>query len=192
MRKPSITQRLVFALARCVGVARCEAVGERLRMNVAQLGKHTTDFEHYSGQRRHIVFRSVGSTGMHRLQVDVAPEPSDVFWPNLELSKRDRISWNVANGNPNPSPNPNPNPNSNPNPDPDPDPDPDPNPNRDPNPDPLLLPLYLTLTLTLSLALTLTLGAILVVCGLTSAAALVATTFFAEAYKQERAGYLST
>ena len=59
--------------------------------------------------------------------MDVAPEPSDVYWANLELSRRDRLRWNVAN------------------------------------------------------------GAILVVCGLTSAAALVLTTFLAEAYKQERA-----
>ena len=66
-------------------------------------------------------------------QVGVAPEPSDVFWPNLELSRRDRVSWNVAN------------------------------------------------------------GAILVVCGLTSAAALVVTTLAAEAYRQERSEeYLCT
>ena len=97
-------------------------------MNMAQLGKHTRDFEHYSEQRKHLVFRrrlplplapspsltpdpdpnpnptptpnpnlpicrSVGPSGMRHLQVGVAPEPSDVFWDNLELSKRDRISW---------------------------------------------------------------------------------------------------
>ena len=39
------------------------------------------------------ICRSVGPSGMRHLQVGVAPEPSDVFWDNLELSKRDRISW---------------------------------------------------------------------------------------------------
>ena len=98
-RKPTLAQRFVFGFVRCVGVARCEAEGKRLHMAqlVQKLGKHTEDFEHYSGQRRRLVFTSVAS-GARCINADVAPEPSDVFWANFELSKCDRISWKLANG----------------------------------------------------------------------------------------------
>ena len=61
-----------------MGVARCERLGKRLCMDVAQLARHTKAFDDYAEQRRHLVFRSVGPAGMRHLQVDVAPEPSDV------------------------------------------------------------------------------------------------------------------
>ena len=69
MRTPSLTQRLVFSLVRCVGVARCERLGKRLCMDVAQLARHTKAFDDYAEQRRHLVFRSVGPAGMRHLQV---------------------------------------------------------------------------------------------------------------------------
>ena len=59
-RTLTLSQRFAFGFVRWVGVARCEAIGKRLRMYrlVHSLGKLISDFDLTSERRQHLVFKS--------------------------------------------------------------------------------------------------------------------------------------
>jgi hypothetical protein len=66
------------------------------RLGLDKIAIAARDFVFISKRRRKIVFHSAPHQDLRNVKVEVAPDPSDIFWENLEISKGTRRLWTVT------------------------------------------------------------------------------------------------
>ena len=66
------------------------------RLGLDKIAIAARDFVFTSKRRRKIVFHSAANQDLDNVKVEVAPDPSDIFWENLEISKGTRRLWTVT------------------------------------------------------------------------------------------------
>lgn len=66
------------------------------RLGLDKIAIAARDFVFTSKRRRKIVFHSATNQDIRNVKVEVAPDPSDIFWENLEISKGTRRLWTVT------------------------------------------------------------------------------------------------
>ena len=97
IKKPSFSERILFSVMKCLGGNRIVKLEKACHLH--KLADRTEKFysSHLerSTQKRLPHFESCKD--VNQLKVEVAPEPSDIFWENLEMTKESRLRWNVLN-----------------------------------------------------------------------------------------------
>ena len=66
------------------------------RLGLDKIAIAARDFVFTSKRRKKIVFHSAPHQDLRNVKVEVAPDPSDIFWENLEISKDARRRWTVT------------------------------------------------------------------------------------------------
>jgi len=66
------------------------------RLGFTKVAVSARDFVYSSKLRRKLVFHSAAGEKISNLKVGAAPDPSDIFWENLEMSKGTRLFWSLT------------------------------------------------------------------------------------------------
>ena len=66
------------------------------RLGLDKIAIAARDFVFTARRRKKIVFHSAPHQDLRNVKVEVAPDPSDIFWENLEISKDARRRWTVT------------------------------------------------------------------------------------------------
>jgi ADP-ribose pyrophosphatase len=98
VKKPLFSEQILFSVMKILGGERIVKVQKACRLD--KLASRTEKFLSHSGpemysQKRLLHFESC--TRIKNLKIEIAPEPSDIFWENLEMTKQKRLTWNIIN-----------------------------------------------------------------------------------------------
>ena len=98
VKKPDFSEQILFSVMKILGGERIVKVQKACRLD--KLASRTEKFLSHSGrelfsQKRLLHFESC--TRIKNLKIEVAPEPSDIFWENLEMTKQKRLTWDIIN-----------------------------------------------------------------------------------------------
>ena len=66
------------------------------RLGFTKVALSAREFVYSSRLRRKLVFHSAAGGKLQNLKVQVAPDPSDIYWENLEMSRGMRLFWKIS------------------------------------------------------------------------------------------------